>query len=204
MLKTRSRRQRSLSCTRHGGDTLMEVLVTLFILAIGLLGFIALQAKIHSVDAEAYARAQAILLLSDMTDRINARSGAISADPALAPGYAMADIGIGAAADCTAAAAGAARDLCEWGNALRGTAEAGSGGGSVGAMLGARGCIELLQVPDATAGVCTPAIFRVTVAWQGMTKTSIPAITCGQNQYGAEEYRRVVAARVVVGLPSCI
>jgi len=52
--------------------------------------------------------------------------------------------------------------------------------------------------------VCTPGIYRVTVVWQGKTKTHAPALTCGESLFGAEEYRRAISARIAVGLPSCV
>ena len=189
-LPCRSRRQR--------GDTMIEILLTLLVLAFGLLGFVGLQAKVQAADVDAYARAQAAALLSDMTDRINAnRNNAAS--------YVGNNIGTGDGqpADCSAAAAGAPRDTCEWSNALKGAAETKSSV-NVGAMPGALGCIEQLQAPNPAPGVCTPGIYRVTVAWQGMVKTSGPALACGSGQFGADEFRRAVSARLAVGLPSCL
>ena len=71
-------------------------------------------------------------------------------------------------------------------------------------MIGARGCIEQLQVANATAGICQPGIFRVTVAWQGLNATVAPAVTCGVNLYGDDDsLRKAVSSRVIVPLPSC-
>ena len=52
------------------GITLVEVLVTLVILAIGLLGLVGLQARVQILQIESYQRAQALMLLNDMTGRI--------------------------------------------------------------------------------------------------------------------------------------
>jgi type IV pilus assembly protein PilV len=189
-----------LSQPSQGGDTLLEVLVTLVILAFGLLGFIALQAKVQALDADSFGRAQALILLSDIMGRMNAnRLHAVDYVTTSTP------IGTGDSqpTDCNSTTIGAPRDICEWSNALKGAGERRSSA-NVGAMLGARGCIEQIQTPDPTAGVCTPGIYRVTVVWQGLTKTSASVLTCGQDLYGAEEYRRAVAARVAVGLPSCL
>src|SRR3972149_4197056 len=59
---------------RQAGMTMLEVLVTLVILAFGLLGLAGLHIKIQTLDMEAYQRAQAILLLRDMVERIKANS----------------------------------------------------------------------------------------------------------------------------------
>lgn len=181
------------------GVSLLEVLVTILIVAFGLLGLAGLQSKMQLAEFESYQRAQAILLLSDMTERINTnRSQAAS--------YIFANpVGTGDSqpASCTSLAVGSSRDLCEWSNALKGVGEQKSSA-NVGAMLGARGCITQVQAPDSTPGVCTPGIYLVDVAWQGMRRTATSAIICGQGSYGADEaYRRVISSQIVVGLPAC-
>src|SRR5205809_2198626 len=57
------------------GATMIEVLITIVILAFGLLGLVGLQAQVQLADVESYQRAQAVVLLSDMVDRINANTG---------------------------------------------------------------------------------------------------------------------------------
>ena len=179
------------------GATMIEVLITIVILAFGLLGLVGLQAQVQLADVESYQRAQAVVLLSDMVDRINANTGT-------ADNYVSASVfgtGLTDASPCPTAV-GPARDQCEWSVALKGAAEK-QGSINLGAMSGARGCIERLQPPNTGAGICTPGIYLVTVAWQGLNKTAAPSNACGQNSYGAEEYRRAISARVVIGLPGC-
>ncbi|HEU4851350.1 MAG TPA: type IV pilus modification protein PilV [Telluria sp.] len=183
---------------RQRGTSLIEVLVTLVIVAFGLLGVAAFQAKAQVGSVESYQRAQAVILLEDMTNRI-------SANGAGADGYISASVGTGDAqpASCAEVAAGAARDLCEWSNALKGAAEADASGTRVGAMIGARGCITRLVAADASTGVCRPAVYQVSVAWQGLHQTKAPSLTCGRTLYGNETYRRAVGARVTISLPAC-
>jgi type IV pilus assembly protein PilV len=96
-----------------------------------------------------------------------------------------------------------ARDQCEWSNELKGAAET-SGGNKVGGIVGALGCITLIQAQNAAAGVCTPGVYLVAVAWQGLNATSIPSATCGQGAFGnVDSFRRVLSARVSIGLPAC-
>lgn len=168
------------------GFTLLEILVTIVILAFGLLGVAGLQARIQVAEVEAYQRAQAIVLVQDMVDRLNAnrRNGTsyVTGTPA----------GTGPVEDCSTMT-GANLDLCEWGNALRGASEK-KGASSVGAMIGARGCI--------TNPVTTmPREFKVAVVWQGLAPTISPAsTTCGQGQYGTDDkVRRAMVATVVIG-----
>jgi type IV pilus assembly protein PilV len=198
----------------HGerGATLLEVLITIVILAFGLLGLVGLEAKMQTSEVESYQRAQALLLLNDMVDRMNAQLG--SANALAAPGDVPAVDGYASSTEVYGTghsdpspcptAQGAARDQCEWSMALKGAAETKSGA-NLGAMIGARGCIVQLQAPNTNTGVCTPGIYLVSVAWQGLNMTAAPAAgaTCGQNSYGDEKYRRIVSARVVIGLPSC-
>jgi len=171
---------------RQGGFSLIEVLVTIAILMIGLLGLAALQTNATVAEIEAYQRSQALVLVQDLADRI-------AANKTNADSYKRTDIGITFdATNCqTGYAAVADQDVCEWGNKLNGAAEVTGGGNKVGAMIGARGCVT----------EPTPNYYMVTVAWQGMTKagTTTPGAACGTGSYGAG-LRRTVSVVVRVGL----
>lgn len=186
------------------GFSLIEVLVTLTILSVGILGLGALMSKTQVMSMESYQRGQALALLRDMMYRI-------SSNRAQAPSYVTGTSGAAVLGtnntvwtdDCIGGAAfGFQRDECEWSKALRGAAET-SDSNKVGAMIGARGCVEQIQAVDATPGVCTPGIYRVTVVWQGLTQIATPNLGCGSGLYGNEAQRRVVSAKVTIGLPSC-
>jgi type IV pilus assembly protein PilV len=178
------------------GTSLVEVLVTLVILAFGLLGVAGLQTKMSLAEMESYQRSQAILALTEMTERMSANS-------AQATSYLNAGtIGTGPPTNCTTLS-GPARDLCEWSNSLKGWSEQKSAA-PVGGMVGAVGCITQLQAYNPALGVCSAGIYQVSVAWQGMNPTAKPALACGQGTFGANEaYRRVIAAAVTVGTTSC-
>jgi type IV pilus assembly protein PilV len=200
------------------GFALLEALLTIVILAFGLLGLLGMQGQMGAAGVEAYQRAQATLLVSDMADRMSASpfdlcSSAVATDAQrnqcmanrLQSYVTYAPLGSGDSepADCSQLAIGAARDECEWSNSLKGAAET-TAAGNIGAMTGARGCIEELQAPDPSEGVCTPGIYRVTAVWQGLNPTAAPSIACGTGSYGSNEsYRRVITARVAIGLPLC-
>ena len=181
------------------GTSMVEVLVTMVILAFGLLGVAALQTKVGVAEMESYQRAQAMLTLSQITERM-------SANPAQAANYVVVGtVGTGDAqpADCTGIAQGPNRDLCEWSNALKGASEQ-SAGAKVGGMQGARGCITQLQAPNPALGVCTAGVYQVTVAWQGLVPTVTPALACAAGSYGGDErFRRVVSSTVSVPTTSC-
>ncbi|MDD5275582.1 MAG: type IV pilus modification protein PilV [Methylovulum sp.] len=66
------------------GFTLVEVLVSIIILAIGILGTIAMQARALNDNQDAYMRSQAVLLAYDLGDRMRANPGGWLAVPAAA------------------------------------------------------------------------------------------------------------------------
>lgn len=193
MLNSRYRNRRRIT-----GSSMLEVLVTIIILTFGMLGLAGFQLRVHTAELESYQRAQALMLLNDMTERINANR-------VNAATYVNANVigtGDNQPASCSALAAGVAKDTCEWSNALKGSAET-LGGASIGAMIGARGCITLITAANSAAGVCTPGVYEVAVAWQGIDATVAPNKTCGQNLYGTDAMRRLVATQITVGLPTC-
>ena len=167
------------------GFAMIEVLITIVISAFGLLAIAGLQARMHLAEMEAYQRAQATVLLTYISERINAnRRNAMSyvtVAPAGAPNGVQ---------DC-ANLSGASLDLCEWGNLLAGASETYSGQ-RMGAVIGARGCI----VNTAPA---MPRRFTVAIVWQGLTPTVAPESTdCGAGAYGDERRRRAMVAPLVI------
>ncbi len=177
------------------GFSLIEVLVTYVILAIGLLGLAGFQLRAHQAEFEAYNRAQALILLEAMINRLNANRStapcyAVTTGIGL-PYFGVADGGHSGAVDCAGfgdpnTQLRAVNDLNEWDAALQGATEL-INGNSGGGSLGARGCISF----DAATSTYT-----IAVAWQGLVETAAPAINCGNGYYGQESRRRVVSATV--------
>jgi type IV pilus assembly protein PilV len=182
------------------GFTMLEILVSLLIIVVGLLGILGLQAQAMVAEFESYQRGQALILVQDMVDRINTNRRAVLCyvitDAAGSP-----QLGSGSAATvCAAPATGtpatratATQDLVDWHEALRGAAErtGGAAGTRVGTILGARGCVSF----DAATN-----LYRVAVAWQGMTPTISPVnvdatANCGVLQYGNDAGRREIGVR---------
>lgn len=173
------------------GTSLIEVLVTVVILTFGLLGLAALQSRLQLSEMEAYQRAQALVLLEDMANRISANR-----DSTAAPAYATSTpLGTGNTCSIASNSSRQERDACEWSNALQGVAET-SGGNRVGAMIGARGCVQLLPGGNQ---------YMITVAWQGMGPVTAPPVSCGENLYNNgttctnDRCRRVVTTIVRFG-----
>lgn len=178
----------------QGGLTLVEVLVSVIILLVGLLGLAALMSSSQKAEAESYQRAQALLLLQDMVGRINANRAvaacyAITTDANNGTPY----LGVGANLGGLACGVGSAtantraiQDLSAWSSLLSGASEI-SVGTNLGAMVGARGCV--------TRDDAANRIYTVSVAWQGLTATKAPDATlnCAKGLYGDEALRRVVS-----------
>ncbi|MGN6701800.1 MAG: type IV pilus modification protein PilV [Burkholderiaceae bacterium] len=154
---------------RQSGISMIEVLVTIVILAFGLLGLAGLHTRLQISEMEAYQRSQALLLLDDMANRISTnRYAAASYVTGTTPA------GTGNACTATTFADRQSRDACEWSNALLGAAEV-SGTSKVGALIGGRGCVSDLGNGE----------YMITVAWQGSGPLSAPpaSVTCGQSLY---------------------
>lgn len=170
----------TLRLRRQRGASMIEVLVTLVIVAFGLLGIVGMQARLQVSEMEAYQRSQALLLLNDMANRMAVNRKNHSSYPDAATTTSPLGLGTTCANVNVASPTPVAQlDLREWCNALQGAGETTSGA-KVGAMVGGRGCIESIGVAPAVA-------YRVTVAWQGLTPISAPpvAIACGANSYNA-------------------
>lgn len=153
---------------RQRGISLIEVLVTIFILAVGLLGMAGLQSRLQQSEMEAYQRSQALILLDDMANRLATNRNNASS-------YVTSSSGVGTGMTCTSSTSTQVdRDLGEWCNALQGAAES-SGGSKVGAMLGGRGCVETIAADT----------YLITVAWQGLIPIAAPpaGVACGANSY---------------------
>jgi type IV pilus assembly protein PilV len=189
---------------RVSGFTLVEVLVTAVIIAFGLLSLAGLQAKMVAMQMEAYQRAHALVLAEDMVARINSQRIAAMAGAYAATGVTR-TVGTGdtfdPAADCKDQPSVPEQDLCEWSFALKGAAvtESAEEGDErfLGAMLGARGCVQNITRPN------KPTTFRVSVAWQGLGETVAPSneLTCGKGKYdinGADVRRRVLALQTTL------
>jgi type IV pilus assembly protein PilV len=202
----------------QSGFTMIEVLVTFVILVIGLLGLIGVQARSQQAELESYQRGQGLVLLQDITDRMNANRLAAKNGAYITTGLTPAYVGNGPTAPTALstcpAPPGAPNDLCDWGNALIGASETSSGGACsttsgancVGAMLGARGCVSYdaaTELKDSSgASIPGTGVITVAVAWQGVAPTISPpaptkspsALDCGKNLYPSEAQRRVVTA----------
>ena len=193
VFNNRYNRRGGISAGVMHGTSLIEVLVTIVILAIGLLGVAGLEVRLQASEMEAYQRAQALVLLDDMASRIATNRANAAAYVADAP----APTGVGGTGNCNFGTATREKsDVTEWCNALQGAGET-SSGSKVGAMVGGRGCVEDLGGNQ----------YLVTVAWQGLGRLSAPpaSVACGQGNYSGgtgctnDSCRRAVTTIVRIG-----
>jgi type IV pilus assembly protein PilV len=161
--------------TKQGGFAMIEVLVTMLIMAFGLLGYVGLQARTTLSQIEAYQRSQALLLVNDMAQRMTLNRKNAAA-------YVGNDIGTTAQTDCASKATLALRDLCEWSLLIQGASEVDSTNKKLGAITGAQACITS---PAANT-------YLITLTWQGVQATGAPKAICGKDGYSSENTRRTV------------
>jgi type IV pilus assembly protein PilV len=176
---------------RQEGATLIEVLVSLVILMIGLLGLVGVMISSQRAQIESYQRVQALILVQDMTARLNSNR-AVAGCYVLTTFIGKGNTAVPATGSCATGTAAqkdrVTRDLTEWRDLLLGSAEL-VGADQVGGILAARGCITR----DASD------LYQVSIAWQGGGATAAPpaTVTCGQGQYGADDAaRRAVSVTV--------
>ncbi len=175
---------------KNAGFGLLEVLIAMLVIAVGLLGISAVQLRASQAEMESYQRAQALLLVDDMANRL--RANAAVQDCYVLGNFGIANVGDGATDFAgTGCNAVADADLVAWHNLLLGAAETLADDTAVGAIIGARGCIDYDN---------TLFTYRVTVAWQGISETFAPTgNTCGENAYGSELKRRVASSTFRIG-----
>ena len=189
---------------RARGASLIEVLVAVFVLAIGMLGSAALQMTAKRANLDARQRVTAATLAQDIVERMRANADELSTYTAAGAGLTLtgADtVAVDCSAGCVAAQI-AGLDLFEWESALVGVAEQ-NAGANVGGLNSPTACIT---GPAGGSGVYTVAI-----AWRGPTALSDPAANaCGQGSgrydsndgASADVHRRLLVITTYIGVPA--
>jgi len=194
-MKIKSRRY------KQSGFSLLEVLITIMITLIAILGIALLQAKAQQAELESYQRAQALVLLSDIVDRINIHRSTtscfvITSNTGSGIPYVGTDgtdhIGVPACAASTTNYNDQADDAMDAiDDLLKGSAET-LGGNPVGAMIGARACISY-DASTELDSVSGTGLYTVVVSWQALADLVAPVNNCGNGLYGTETKRRAVS-----------
>lgn len=174
------------------GFTLIEVLIALFVFAMGILTVAGLQIVSKQANYDAIQRTTATLLAQDIVQRMRANQ------PSNWDDYIAENIGGGTlaapATDCgngvavCAPVQMAAYDLYQWEQALDGATEANTGG-----LVNPSACIR----GPAVGGAGT---YYVIIAWEGVNALSNPTIddgiggigSCGAGEYGTGDAERRV------------
>lgn len=187
-----SRPRRNHPPAAQHGFLLIEILVSLVIIAFGLLALAGFVTKATTLAVDTVQRTRASTLLSDMSGRLVTNKKLAVAGDYVAATQPTTGYGTPGATSTVCPGAGVAgADLCNWHNLLLGANDAQTGGNA--AALGYRGCL--------TRDVAAP-IFTITVAWGGTTPGepgASPNSDCGENQFGDDAYRRVL--RTTVRIP---
>ena len=186
------------------GFALIESMVTIVVIAFGLLGVAGLVSRSFVTETEANQRTQAALLLQDMTTRIEANRGNAVA-------YVTGDAGITGYVDvngnptlvsCDPADPVVDRDRCQWGQMLAGADER-IDATNASILPGAIGCIYEIDAFN--------RVYAVSVAWQGPTAGAAPSIDpnfapsgCGRGLYGNETQRRLVTTLLRIGVLNAV
>ena len=185
--------------TVAGGYALVETMVTIVVIAFGLLGVAGLVSRSFVTEAEATQRTQAALLLQDMVTRIEAnRANAVQ--------YVTGDAGITgyetvnntkSLLNCDPAAPLVERDRCEWGRLIAGVEER-IQGETASVLVGGIGCIYELDAFN--------RVYAISVAWQGpsagadaIVNDNFAPTNCGRDLYGNEAQRRIVTTLLRIG-----
>lgn len=176
---------------KSSGFSLLEVLISMVVLSIGLLGIAGLQATSKRTSYEALQRTTAVMLTRDIIERMRTNPDQIAAYNGTVDTTTITHNDC-SAATCTPAQL-AAYDLFEWQQAILGANELSDTGVNTGGLVSPVGCITV-------AAACTSCLVTVAIAWRGMTKLSDPSIdTCGDttgnydDTAGDNVFRRVIA-----------
>ena len=182
------------------GFALVESMVTIVVIAFGLLGVAGLVSRSFVTEAEANQRTQAALLLQDMAARIEANrtnvTSYVTGDAGIT-GYV--DVGgVATLVSCDPAAPLADRDRCEWGQRLAGADER-IDARNASMLVGAIGCVYELDAFN--------RVYAISVAWQGPSSGAAPSADpayapagCGRNQFGNETQRRLMTTLLRIGV----
>jgi type IV pilus assembly protein PilV len=189
---------------RQRGVSLLEVLIAVFVLAVGLLGTATLQLTSKRSNLEARDRATATMLAQSLVERMRVNPDELSTYTNAGAGRLLNGT-VMAFQDCSAACTDqqiALHDLYQVEQALLGSSEQ-LGGQLVGGVSAPRVCI------DGPAG--GSGVYTVAIAWRGLTRLSNPTIhACGTGSgaYDAsggadpDAYRRVLAISTYIGVPA--
>jgi type IV pilus assembly protein PilV len=191
---------------KFAGFALVESMVTVVVVAFGLLGIAGLVSRSFTAEVDAMQRAQAAMLLQDMVTRIEGnRANAadyVTDDTTGITGYVATTTPSGTTAysyvSCDPAAPTVERDKCAWGQLLAGGNER-IDNANAGVLVGAIGCVDVINAFD--------QIYAVTIAWEGASASAAPIVDndfppteCGRgDRFPNENRRRLMTTLLRIG-----
>jgi len=193
---------------RQAGFSMIEVLITVFVVAIGLLGIASVQFISKRSNFEAVQRTTATLLANDIIERMRANPGMLleyagDAGSPIAPLGGPTATRTQPALDCTTSACSpfelSQYDLWEWETALNGLSEqVTADGSSTGGLHSPTACIT---TTGAAGAVDRSARYDVAIAWRGGTQLADPDTSdCGRGsgKYNGEDGSANTHRRVLI------
>jgi len=191
---------------RQAGFSMIEVLITVFVVAIGLLSIASVQFMSKRSNFEAVQRTTATLLAHDILERMRANPGMLieyagnssaPIDPLGGPTATRTQ-----PTDCTAASCDpftlSQYDLWEWETALNGLSEQIADGTATGGLNSPTACITT----NVAAGtVDRSGEYRVAIAWRGGSQLQNPETSdCGEGsgKYNGEDGSADTHRRVLI------
>lgn len=196
------------TAVRHEAGMLMiEVLITILIVSLGLLGIAAMFVRSQLVSDEAYQRYVALQIAHQLTEQLS--TNGLEAAKLEGSPYVTGITGATIAGDpsftregeCTGCDSWqiARRDLTVFHDAIMGAQKVKSGN-KISSLVDARGCVEYLgpKLGDPPV-VSDPSRYRISVSWRGRQASvaTANATLCGNGVYAAD-LRRVISLEVDV------
>jgi type IV pilus assembly protein PilV len=191
---------------RSRGFTLFEVLIAFFIISIGLVGVVSLQAMSKAAQHQAVQRSRAVTLADQMLEMIRGNPRGVTRYNIGASAVGGGSIADQPTPNCISAACDpnqmAAHDLWSWEQALDGAGvTAADGGGTSAGLIQPRGCVVF--TPDTANGKARTGTVDVVIQWRGLQDTSDATgggFVCGDDFAAADVgfRRQVILSTYVV------